>query len=75
MKHGAKLTLTGIALGVFAALTLTRVMSTLLYGVDATDPFTFIAVAILLAIVASLAYYIPAGRASKIDPILALRYE
>lgn len=75
MKHGARLTLTGIALGVFAALALTHVMSTLLYGVDATDPFTFIAVAILLAVVASLAYYIPARRAMKIDPMLALRYE
>jgi ABC-type antimicrobial peptide transport system permease subunit len=73
MKEGTKLTLIGMLLGALAAFGLTRWMSSLLYGVGPDDPLTFMCVAALLALVALTAYYIPARRASKIDPILALR--
>ncbi len=75
MKRGAMLTLIGILLGSIAALALTRSLSSLLYGVSAADPVTFACVAALLALVGLAAYYIPARRATKIDPLLALRYE
>ncbi|MGB6876701.1 MAG: ABC transporter permease [Candidatus Acidiferrales bacterium] len=75
MGHGAKLTAIGLAIGVGAALGLTRLLSTALFGVTATDPATYIAVAILLAIVALAACYIPARRATAVDPMVALRYE
>lgn len=75
MRHGARLALVGVALGLAGAFAATRVMATLLYGVTATDPLTFLAVAILLAVVTLAACYIPARRAMKVDPMIALRYE
>jgi putative ABC transport system permease protein len=73
--RGMSLTLIGVALGVAAALALTRVMKNLLFDVSATDPMTFALIALLLVGVAFIASYIPARRATKVDPLIALRSE
>ncbi len=73
--YGMKLALIGIVIGVIASLALTRVMANLLFGITATDVPTFLCVSFLLTVVALLANYIPARRATRIDPVRSLRYE
>jgi len=75
LSEGVRLTLLGAAIGIAAALGLSRLMAGMLYGVSATDPLTFAAVPIVLLGVAMLACYIPARRAMRVDPMTALRYE
>ncbi|HET6975485.1 MAG TPA: ABC transporter permease [Pyrinomonadaceae bacterium] len=75
VKQGSMLILLGLAIGLVGAYALTRVISSLLFGVTAKDPLTFVAVAVVLAVVALLACYIPALRATRVDPIDALRCE
>jgi putative ABC transport system permease protein len=75
IKQGSKLIVLGLVIGLAVAFAATRVISSLLFGVTTKDPFTFVAAAVLLAIVALLACYVPAWRATKVDPLEALRYE
>jgi putative ABC transport system permease protein len=75
LTRGVVLTLCGLAIGVIGALALTRLMASLLYGVGARDPATMVIVGVLLAAVALVACYVPARRATKIDPLVALRVE
>lgn len=75
VEEGLKLVLVGVVLGLTAAFVLTRVMSSLLFGVSATDPLTYASISILLIAVAAFASYLPARRAARVDPLIALRYQ
>jgi predicted permease len=75
LTEGARMTAVGVCIGLAASLLLTRLLAKLLFGVSATDPLTFLAVAVLLALVALAACYIPARRATRVDPVVALRHE
>jgi ABC-type antimicrobial peptide transport system permease subunit len=75
LMQGAKIAALGVTLGVIAALVFSRTMSSLLYEVSPADPFTYLAVSLLLMNVAILACYLPARKAVKVDPVVALRYE
>jgi len=73
--RGMLLAFTGVALGVGGAFALTRLLESLLFNVSATDPLTFASIAIIVVVIALLSCYIPARRASRVDPAIALRYE
>ncbi|HUZ93656.1 MAG TPA: ABC transporter permease [Edaphobacter sp.] len=73
--EGARMAGVGVVLGIVASLVITRLMSSLLFGISATDPLTFVCVAVLLSLVALAASYIPAHRAMRVNPVTALRYE
>jgi ABC-type antimicrobial peptide transport system permease subunit len=73
--EGFALIMTGVCIGLALSAVVTRVMASLLYGVSPTDPLTFVSVATLLTMVALLACYVPAKKATEVDPTVALRYE
>jgi len=75
VQQGLRLTLIGTAIGLAGALLLTRMLESMLFGIKPTDPVTYVAVSLLLLAVTLLACYIPARRATKVDPLVALRYE
>ena len=75
LGQGMLLIVAGIAVGLIASFVLMRLMKSLLFGVSETDPLTFVAITLLLSLVAMIACYIPARRATKVDPLVALRYE
>jgi putative ABC transport system permease protein len=75
LRQGLLLTLVGIGVGLAGALALSRVMTGLLYGVTASDPVTFAAIVVVLGVVSLIACYIPARRATRVDPLIALKYE
>jgi putative ABC transport system permease protein len=73
--QGLTITFAGIIIGVVTAIMLTRLMSGLLFGVSASDPVTLVAISLLILLIALIASYVPAWRATKLDPLIALRYE
>jgi len=75
LGEGARLAAFGVVIGIVVSFAFTRLLSSLLFGISATDPFTFAGVAVLLSLVALAAAYIPARRAMRVDPVTALRYE
>jgi putative ABC transport system permease protein len=75
LGEGLRTTLIGVGVGLLAAIGLTRLITKVTYGVGATDPLTFLGVTALLVAVAMLACYVPARRAMRVDPMIALRYE
>jgi ABC-type antimicrobial peptide transport system permease subunit len=75
VRQGVAPVALGVVAGLLVALGATRLMSGLLYGVSPADPITYVAVALFLSVIALLATYIPARRATRVDPLVALRYE